>query len=251
MKTIVLITLLLTIWGCSTNPPIPSTTFVESVKLGEKANRLNQSADSLRENKYKPAVVVAEADKVDVVATELRDDDKRVIALQEQVIASQNDIKNIKEEYQSAVAKSRQAMYATGTWLGGFFALGGLICLVAAIKIPGVGELGSGFAMLGILLISGCQFMSTSDIVPIIIGLVLVLAVVGYVGYRIVINYRTKLAVVEGAKTVELLKTELKKPVVGMWEGDHGLRKIVSQLQSPSTQRIIQHVKKTEINNQI
>jgi membrane-bound ClpP family serine protease len=233
-------------WGCSTNPPIHSTTFVESVKLGEKANRLNSATETISKHTQKPEVL-NETAKIDAVATELRDDDKRVIALQEQVITLQNDNKSIKEEYQSAVAKSRQAMYATATWVGGILALVGLVCLVASIKIPFVGGLGAGFSLLGIVIVSIVQFLSTYDWASIAIGLVSVFCIVGWGGYSLYKNFKSnkakELAVVDLAKTVEFMKPKLK-------DGWDDIKKTVSQLHAPSTQDIIAQVKKTQINNQ-
>jgi len=251
MKQIVSIMLLLVLTSCST-PPQP-TTFVESVKLGEKANRLESATGAIDEATDNPKVRVQTA-SINVVATELRDDDKRVIKLQEQVITLQNDIKKIKEEYQSATAKSRQTMYATATWIGGILALVGLVLLVASIKVSFLASLGAGFSFLGVAIVSVVQFMSTYDFAVILVGASCVLCIVGWGGYSLYKNFKTnqakELAIIDGTKTVELVKAELKKPreLVRSW-GE--IKKTVSQMQSPSTQAIIQHVKKTEINNPI
>ena len=244
--------LLLVLTSCSTQPQ-PTTTFVESVKLGEKADRLNNATETISSHTQIPAVL-AETAKIDTVADELRHDDKQVIALQEQVITLQNDIKNIKEEYQSATAKSRQAMYATATWIGGILALVGLVLLVASIKVSFLASLGAGFSFLGVAIVSVVQFMSTYDFAVILVGASCVLCIVGWGGYSLYKNFKTnqakELAIVDTAKSFELAKAELKKPRELMRSWDE-IKKTVSQMQNPSTQAIIQHVKKTEINNPV
>jgi hypothetical protein len=250
--TLVAIALLLSSCKTTETTPPTTTTFAESVKLGKKADRLNQSADNLRDNKDKPAVVVAEAEKVDVVATELRTDDATVKAYQKQIVELQNEIKKVNETYASETNKSRQKMYSIATWIGGILALVGAIGLVASIKIPFVGSLGAGFAFLGILIISSVQFMSTYDWAVIAMGAVAVLGLVGFVAYRIIKvtkkNTETKVANVELIKSGELFKSALNNPTPPSWDN---LRKTISQMQSPSTQAIVAHVKKTQINNPV
>ncbi len=237
--TAILILFTMFLSGCQSPPSPNPITFVESVKLSPKADRLNNATETILKHSKVPEVTVETA-KINVVATELRADDVTV----------QGNLKLIKQlqdenaELKSETTKSRNRMYSVATWIGGILALIGAVCLVASIKIPFIGGIGAGFALLGIVIISSVQFLSTYDWAVIVIGLLCVLGVIGYGVYSLIKSHRNnkekEVALVDMVKTVELMK-----PQVMNWES---LKKTVSQIHNPATQNLVKKIKESEVN---
>jgi len=237
MKPYYLNLLIILCWsGCATQPT-DQPVFVELPKLGEKAERLNNATETISKHTQKPEVL-NETAKIDVVATELRVDDKVVMDMQLQILSLQDEITKLKSEGQKFI----QACYNWAFVIGGICSLSGLALLVISIKVPFLGAYAILVSIFGVITLAGARFLSSNDWAMAVLGGACVLGLGVYGIYLFIASRREKIALIDAVKT-----SELQKKYIPNWKDD--VENLIGQVQAPSSYNIIKAIRKKEVNN--
>jgi uncharacterized membrane protein len=160
----------------------------------------------------------------------------------EQLAAKDKTIETLKSESNKAFHN----MLSYGMYLGGVLIFIGIIGVIVGTKFPLAGGFGMASLAAGISTVVIAYVLMTQMMWFVPIGVLIVLAILGYAIYSAVkhskAQYNKEEALTDLTKTVEFVKHKIGN------ESWNEIKDVVGKMQKPSTQAIVAQKKATEIN---